>query len=120
MTKKGDLTEAIQAAYKAIDDKFGQDIVVLKVGKISILADYFIIATGSGITQIRAIADEVEKKLHEFGINLRHTEDYKGSKWILLDFGTIIVHLFCPEEREFYNLDAIWRDAEQVTFEAAK
>lgn len=116
MTEDKELLEAVKAAHDAIDAKFGKDISVLRTTDVSVLADYFIIATGSGAPQLRAMADEVEKKLHERGIKLRHTEDHKGSKWVLMDFGAIIVHLFNGEEREFYNLDAVWRDAEAVEF----
>ena len=108
------LFEAVKAAHHAIDEKFGTDISVLKTSDITILADYFIIATAKSLTQLQAIAAEVEKALFGYGVRLRHIEDSKGSKWLLMDFGAIIIHLFIGEERQFYNLDAIWRDAEQV------
>ena len=111
------LFEAVKSAYRGIDEKFGTDISVLKISNISILADYFILATAGSINQARAIADEAERRLRAFGIALRHIEDSRGSKWLLMDFGTIIVHLFVGEERQFYNLDAVWRDADVIEME---
>ena len=107
---------AVKLIYDTINDKFGKDIVVLNIGKISTFADYFIIATGGSAIQLKAMTDEVNKKMSEYGIRLGHSEGYQHAKWILLDFGDIIVHLFNKEEREFYNLERIWADAEVVEF----
>ncbi|GHV39037.1 ribosomal silencing factor RsfS [Clostridia bacterium] len=106
----------IQAVYSAIDAKFGKDIVVLKVSEISVLADYFIIATAGNPAQLRAMADAAEEALSKHNVYLRHSEGYNTSKWVLLDFGDIIAHLFLAEDREFYNLERVWGDAEKITF----
>ena len=101
----------LQIAYKALDDKFGLDIKILNISEISIIADYFIIATGNNSVQIKAMADEISEKLHKEGIYLKHVEGLSTAKWVLLDFGDIIVHIFDKENREFYNIERIWGDA---------
>jgi len=106
---------ALAAAYKAIDDKFGQDIVMLDIADVSVMAEYFIIATSSNQAQLTSISDELMEKLRKEGLTLRHSEGYRTSKWVLLDFGSIIAHIFLKDEREFYNLERIWGDASRVT-----
>jgi ribosome-associated protein len=81
---------------------------------VSIIADYFIIATAANGIQLNAIANATEEFLEKHGIKLNHMEGYRESKWVLLDFGVIIIHLFLQEERELYNLERIWGDAERI------
>ncbi|MDR3239055.1 MAG: ribosome silencing factor [Clostridiales bacterium] len=104
----------IQAAWKALDDKFAVDITVLDIRSVSTLADCFIIAAGHNPTQIRAMADEVEQRLESVGVPLRHAEGRRTMNWILLDFGSLIVHIFDKENRSFYNLERVWRDAKVI------
>lgn len=111
---KNELFNAAEQAYNIIDDKFGKDIVVLNISNISVMADYFIIASAGSSSQLKAISDAVDQKLFELGIRLRHMEGTVNSGWVLLDFGSIIVHLFTKEQREFYNLERIWGDAEKL------
>jgi len=106
--------QAVKAAYTAIDDKFGYDCVVLDVSEVSIMAEYFMIATANSPSQLKAITDAVEEALHKLGIRLRHSEGVQTARWILLDFGGIVVHLFCKEDREYYRLERIWGDAAEV------
>lgn len=101
----------LQTAYEAIDSKLGEDIVVLDIRDISILADFFIIATGKNTNQNQAMADEVGARLHQAGLAQRHVEGYSGANWILLDYGNIIVHIFDRENRRFYNIERVWGDA---------
>ena len=108
---KSEIFEAAKKAYLTIDEKFGKDIVMLDISGVSVLADYFLIASGGTPNQLKAIAEAAEKVLFEHGIRLRHTEGYQSSKWILLDFSSIIIHLFNKDDREFYNLERIWGDA---------
>ena len=108
------IKEILAVAYKAIDDKFGQDIVMLDIAGVSVMAEYFIIATAANQSQLTSIADEIMEKLHKQGMKVRHSEGYRTSKWVLLDFGSIIAHIFLKEEREFYNLERIWGDAARV------
>ena len=104
----------LRAAYKALDDKFAFDITILDISQVSIMADYFIIATGGNPNQMQAMAGEVEQKLYEAGLPLHHVEGAGATTWVLMDFGSIIVHLFDRENRQFYNLERVWGDAKAV------
>jgi len=95
---------------KILDDKKAQDLKMLDISDLTVLADYFIICTGTSITHIRALSDEVEFKLKELGEPVLHLEGYETGGWILLDFGCVVVHLFQQETREFYGLDRMWAD----------
>ena len=106
--------QMVKVAYDAIDDKLGQDISIINIGQVSSLCDYFIIATASSSRQVKAIADSVQDSFTEQGIELRAKEGYDTKTWILLDYGDIIVHVFDEENREFYNLEKLWKDAPYV------
>lgn len=100
--------EVAQKIYDIIDSKKGIDIQIVELmGKTSI-ADYFVIATGTSTPHIRSLADEVEIKLKEEGLNPIHTEGRESGRWVLLDYGDIIVHIFHEEDREFYSLEKLW------------
>lgn len=99
---------------KILDNKKAQDIKVLKVHDLTVLADYFVIASGSSTTQVGALADEVDFKMGEQGINPSRVEGAKTRSWILLDYGSVVVHVFYPETREHYALERMWADAEPV------
>ncbi|MBB6214868.1 ribosome-associated protein [Anaerosolibacter carboniphilus] len=108
------LAESRQIAMKiakTIDDKKGQDIAVLNIQSISSFADYFVIAHGTSTRHAKAIADEIIFKLAEDGIPLDHKEGHDNGTWILLDYLTVVVHIFIEEERHFYNLERVWKDA---------
>lgn len=109
--------QIVKTAYKALDDKFGSDIVILDIRGISILADFFIIATGNNPSNIKAMSDEAVEKLHEAGVNLHHVEGLQTSNWVLLDFTDIIIHIFDKENRSFYNLERVWSDARVIKLE---
>lgn len=100
--------------YDAIDDKIGQDIVILNIGKVSSLCDYFVIATGSSSRQVKAIADSVEDEMTKIDIEPRGKEGITSQSWVLLDYGDIMVHIFNEENRGFYNLEKLWKDAPYV------
>ncbi|MDR1559735.1 MAG: ribosome silencing factor [Clostridiales bacterium] len=110
----------IQTAWKALDDKFGTDIVVLDIHNISTIADCFIIASGNNPSQIRAMADEAEERLGKLGARLHHSEGMRTMNWVLLDFGSIVIHIFDKENRGFYNLERIWRDGAVIPESALK
>ncbi len=113
--------EGVKAAYKAIDEKKGIDIVILDISEISVIADYFVIASASNSNQLSALADAVEEKMYkEAGLRLHHAEGLRTNSWVLLDFGDIIVHLFNKEDREFYNIERIWGDAKFVELDSLK
>lgn len=94
---------------EAIEEKKGIDMEVLDISEMTSIADYFVIVSGSSSTQVTSIADEVEEKLSELGIEpLSGKEGYNSARWILIDYGDIIVHVFHKDEREFYNLERLW------------
>lgn len=97
-------------AVMALEDKKAEDIRVINIETVSVIADYFIIATGTNANQIKAMADEVEEKLGRAGFMLKQKESYEHANWVLLDFGDVIVHIFDKENRFFYDLERIWRD----------
>lgn len=107
----------VKAAYKALDDKLAEDINVLDIHEVSILSDYFIIASGNNPNQLKAMADSVEEALYKAGFRLNHSEGFQTKTWILLDFGDIVVHLFNKEDRDFYNIERIWADAKFISKE---
>ena len=103
-----------QLAIHAMEEKKAQDIRVIDISQISVIADYFIIANGNNRSQIQALSDEVEEKLERAGYLLQQKEGYHNANWVLLDFGDIIVHIFDKENRLFYDLERIWRDGKVV------
>ena len=104
-------------ACKALDDKKGEDIKVIDISQISVLADYFIIANGTNDSQVRALVEAVEEELDKAGFEVKQREGYGLGNWVLLDFGNIIVHVFDKENRLFYDLERIWRDGKTVDIE---
>lgn len=109
--------ELVDRIVHHIDDKLGEDIVVLDLTKITSICDYFIIASASSSRQVKSIADEIEDKLKELDIHLSHKEGYNSARWILMDYGDIVVHIFHEEDRLFYNIERIWRDARPVNID---
>ncbi|MBQ9765815.1 MAG: ribosome silencing factor [Lachnospiraceae bacterium] len=106
--------EMAKVASLAIEDKKGMNIKVIDISKISVLADYFIIASGSNKNQVQAIADNVQEELFKVGHESKQVEGYQTANWILLDYGDIIVHIFSDEDRLFYDLERIWRDGQSI------
>lgn len=106
--------EMARLACAALEDKKGEDIKVIDIAGVSVMADYFIIANGSNDSQVRAMVDAVEEKLGRAGYNVKQREGYDGRSWILLDFGDLIVHVFDKENRLFYDLERIWRDGKDI------
>ena len=104
-------------AYTALEEKKGEDIRVIDISGVSVLADYFIITNGSNENQIRALVDSVEEELVKAGYEIRQKEGYGLGNWVLLDFGDIIVHVFDKENRLFYDLERIWSDGKQLVAE---
>lgn len=104
----------LQAAYKAIDDKHGEDIVVLNMQGISLLADYFIIAHGNSDRQVQAIARELQDVAVKEGFEIRRVEGFDGARWVLVDLGDVVAHVFHKDERAYYNLERLWGDAPQL------
>ena len=106
--------EAAIIAAKALDDKKAMNLMMLEVKGVTTLAEYMIIATGTSDTHLRALCDEVEKKMEEAGERIWHREGYRGDTWIVMDFSGVIVHVFTQEQRKFYDLERLWGDAPLV------
>ncbi|MCH3971887.1 MAG: ribosome silencing factor [Oscillospiraceae bacterium] len=99
-----------EAAVKILDKKKAQEIKLIGIEDISSLASYFLLATGTSSTHVKALADEVEFQLKQQGIPASHVEGYRSNSWILLDYGTVVIHIFTKEARAFYDLDRLWQD----------
>lgn len=112
--------EMAKLAYQALEDKKAEDIRVINIEKVSVLADYFLIATGMNKNQVQAMADNVDEVLYKAGYPAKQTEGYQSANWILMDYGDIIVHVFDRENRLFYDLERIWRDGESISLEELK
>lgn len=102
--------EIVKLAVKALEDKKAEDIRIIDIREVSVLADYFVIASGSNPNQVQAMTDNVSEELGKAGHECRQVEGYQSANWILMDYGDLIVHAFCKEDRLFYDLERIWRD----------
>lgn len=114
MTVKPD--ELMRTVVEAIEEKKGQRIVALHLTDISLVADYFVICHGNSDTQVGAIAAEIRKKAHEMGVAIRGVEGLDTGRWVLIDLGDVVIHIFHRDEREYYNLERLWSDAKLVEF----
>ncbi|CDG35908.1 MAG TPA: ribosome silencing factor [Acetivibrio thermocellus] len=102
--------ELAEKIVSILEEKKAKDLNIIDIREISILADYFVICSGTSTTHIKTLADEVEEKMLEAGIELLHKEGYNSARWILLDYGEVVVHIFHEEDRQFYNLERLWAD----------
>lgn len=109
--------EMVKLAYQALDDKKGEDIQVIEIKEISILADYFIIANGTNTPHVDALVSNVKEVLGKEGHEPKRIEGIRSASWILLDYGDLVIHVFSKEDRLFYNLERIWRDGKIVSKE---
>lgn len=109
--------EKIDIIYNALSDKKGINIKVLDISKISVVADYFVIASGANKNQVQAMTDNVEEELAKVKVYSNHVEGYSNANWILLDFGDVIIHVFNEEDRLFYDLEKIWRDGIEINMD---
>ena len=107
----------VKIAYDALDDKLAEDIKIIDIRSISVLADYFLIAHGNSDTQVNALVENVEEQLHKAGYPLKEREGQASGKWVLMDFGDVIIHVFDRENRLFYNLERIWKDGKEIPAE---
>ncbi len=106
--------EILSAAVKTLDAKKAEDIKVIGIKDLTIIADYFIIANGTSSTHTRALADELEFRLKEQGIEPKQVQGNNGSNWIILDYSDVVIHIFNKEMRDFYNLERLWSDGAEV------
>ena len=107
--------EMVRLACKALDEKKALDIKVIDIHEVSVIADYFVIASGSNLNQVQV--DNVEEQLGRAGYEPKQVEGTRGSNWILMDYGDLIIHVFDEENRLFYDLERIWRDGKEVDAE---
>ena len=99
---------------KALDEKKGMDIKLLRINDVSSLADYFLICTGTSNTHVKTLCDYAEYAMEQLGEPMLGREGHRGNAWELLDYGSVVVHVFTDEARAFYNLERLWADAEQI------
>ena len=99
---------------KALDEKKGMDIKLLKIDEVSSLADYFLICTGTSSTHVKTLCDYAEYAMEQMGETMLGREGHRGNSWELLDYGSVVVHVFTDEARKFYDLERLWADAEVV------
>lgn len=110
--------ELALAAARELDERKAQDIIVLDVQHLTIIADYFVIASGRSANQVRALSDDVDDKLSMLGEEPRRREGTSEGRWAVMDYGSVLVHIFHEQEREYYNLERLWTDgSNRVEFE---
>ncbi|MEA1959737.1 MAG: ribosome silencing factor [Bacillota bacterium] len=109
--------QLVQMIAEAAQEEQAGDLLILDVNALTIIADYFVIASGRSSVQIKSIADNIEDKLTEAGVSMLRRDGYEEGKWVVLDYGSSIVHIFRQEEREYYNLENLWGDASHVAIQ---
>ena len=111
--------ELVKYVCEALLERKGKEIEVLHIEQLTTLTEYFVICSATSTTQVRALADSVEYHLKtDHGVMPHHTEGFESSSWILLDYGSVLVHIFLPESRDFYKLENLWKDGERVSLES--
>lgn len=108
-----DSFEILKIAANALNEKKARELNAVKVSELTVLTEYFLMATATSSTHVHALADEVEEKLKELGVTPHHIEG-RTSGWLVLDYGSVIVNIFSRDQREFYNLDKMWSDGEPI------
>lgn len=106
--------DLVKKVVEALEDKKAEDITVIDITEVSSIADYFVIANGSNQNQLSAMEDAVDEAMYKNGIHQKQVEGTNNSTWILMDYQDIIIHLFSREDRQFYDLDRIWKDGKQI------
>lgn len=106
--------EMVKTAVAALQDKKGEDIRVIDIRGVTVIADYFIIASGSNPNQVQALVDNVEEQMYKAGYDDPRVEGYNTASWVLLDYNDVIVHVFSQDDRLFYDLERIWRDGKEI------
>ncbi len=112
------IDELVRLIAEACEDEKAIDVTVLNVNELTVLVDYFVIASGRSVIQVKSIVEHVEEVLEEVGVKPIRRAGHTEGKWVVLDYGSIMVHVFRQEEREYYNLENLWGDAQVIQFEA--
>lgn len=115
-----DSREMVKLAIDALEDKKAEDIRIIDISQVTVIADYFIIASGSNRNQVQALIDNVEEKLGRAGHSPKQIEGYDAANWVLMDYRDIIVHVFDRENRLFYDIERIWRDGKSISADVFK
>ena len=105
--------ELYESIVKVLDDKKAEEIAVLDTTDLTVVSEYFVIATGNSSTHVKSLADDVEYELQQLGVEPDHIEG-RATGWILLDYGSVLLHVFTRDNRDYYNLEHLWADAKQV------
>lgn len=105
--------ELMESIVKVLDEKKAENIVAIETSEVTIVSDYFVIASGTSNTHVKSLADDVEDAIEKLGVNPDHIEG-RATGWILIDYGCVILHIFQRESREYYNLERLWSDAQQA------
>lgn len=108
------ITEIAQLAAETANDKKAKDTIILDIRGLSVIADYFVISTGNSETQVKAITKEIKDKINEANVEVKGIEGLSQARWVLIDLGDVVVHVFHKEDREFYNLERLWGDAPRL------
>ena len=109
-----DSKEMVKVMVAALQDKKAEDIRIIDISNVSVIADYFVIANGNNPNQIQAMVDNVEEQVYKSGFDDPKVEGYNSASWILLDYHDVILHVFSEEDRAFYNIERIWRDGKEI------
>lgn len=110
--------ELLSIVVKAADDKHAEDITIMNMDGISLVADYFVICHGNSDKQVQAIAREIKDKAHQYGHDVERMEGFDNARWVLIDLGYVVIHIFHSEERRYYSLERLWGDAPRETLES--
>lgn len=102
----------------ALDDKKAKDIKAIDIHELTTIAHYFVMASGTSVTHIKSLADNIEEKLADKGIRPLHVEGYNSARWILMDYSDVVIHIFHEEDREFYGLERLWQDGKHIAIKA--
>lgn len=114
MADQNRIKEMVKTAWLALDEKQASDISVIDISQVSVVADYFIVASAENVRQTEALCDNVEEKLGRAGFALRQVEGRNSGTWILMDYNDVIIHIFDKENRLFYDIERIWRDGKHI------
>lgn len=117
---KNNSLEIVKLAAAACDDKKAEDIIALDLAQVSLVADYFLICHGSNERQVQSIARAVKEKMEEQGITVNRLEGFEQARWVLVDLGDVVCHIFHKDERNYYNLERLWGDARYVPLEVGQ
>ena len=109
--------QLMEEVVRILDSKKADDIRAIRIGDLTILADYFVICTATSTTQIKAMSDACEEAMEKNGEQVHHIEGHRGGTWLLMDFSAVVVHIFMDEARKFYDLERLWGDAEEIPLE---